>query len=221
MLAMGRKPTWPHVEMSAKARRRNVEASLPSCTALVIATARPPVLCGQSMEDFRISLEDVALLSQVAGAIAVFASLIFVGLQIREQANATSAQTEQAIASNWMALAQVIGGNAEAFTAGLASTNATFADLNDADRMRFLSAMFALFKHYENMYLQFEKGRIDEAQWDPWSNHVKMYFHQPGVQMWWSLRESAFSLVFREFLDHSVPPSEFSPAALHVSAAKA
>jgi hypothetical protein len=79
------------------------------------------------MDHFGITLENVALLSQVAGAIAVFASLIFVGLQIREQANATSAQTAQANASNWMALAQVIGGSAEAFTAGLVSTNATFA----------------------------------------------------------------------------------------------
>ena len=173
------------------------------------------------MEHFGITLENVALLSQVAGVIAVFASLIFVGLQIREQANATSAQTEQAIASNWMALAQVIGGSAEAFTAGLVSTNATFADLNDADRMRFLTALFALFKHYENMYLQFKKGRIGEAEWEPWSNHIQMYFHQPGVQTWWSLRKSAFSLVFRAFLDDSVAPRELSPAALHHAAAKA
>jgi hypothetical protein len=51
-----------------------------------------------------VTLETVALLSQVAAAAAVFASLIFVGLQMREQANATRAQTEQAIASNWLAM---------------------------------------------------------------------------------------------------------------------
>ncbi|MBS0384586.1 MAG: hypothetical protein JSS00_04470 [Proteobacteria bacterium] len=165
-----------------------------------------------------MTLESLALLSQIVGAFAVIASLIFVGLQIGQQANATRAQTEQAIAANWLALGQVIGSSAEAFTAGLVSRSSTFADLNDADRMRFLTALFALFKHYENMYLQFKKGRISEAEWQPWSNHIEMYFHQPGVQTWWGLRKAAFSAVFRDFLDNSVAPKELSPAALHRAA---
>lgn len=167
-----------------------------------------------------MTLESLALFSQVAGAIAVIASLIFVGLQIRQQADATRAQTEQAIATNWMALAQVIGNSAEAFSAGLISSSPTFADLNDADRMRFLTALFALFKHYENMYLQYKKGRLADVEWQPWSNHIQMYFHQPGVQTWWGLRRAAFSPVFRTFLDESVAPGELSPAALHQAASK-
>ena len=167
-----------------------------------------------------MTLESIALLSQVAAAFAVFASLIFVGIQIREQANATRAQTEQAIAANWMAIAEVIGGNAEAFTAGLVSTNSTFADLSDADRMRFMTAVFALFKHYENMFLQYQKGRIHKADWEPWSNHVQMYFHQPGVQSWWRLRKSAFSPHFRDFLDGCTVPDELTPTALHHAAEK-
>jgi hypothetical protein len=165
-----------------------------------------------------MTLETLSLLSQIAGVAAVFASLIFVGIQIREQANATRAQTEQAIASNWLGVAEVISSNAEAFGAGLVSSNATFADLSDAERMRFMTTIFALFKHYENMYLQFQKGRIREAEWQPWSNHAQMYFHQPGVQNWWQLRKSAFSPVFCAFLDECVEPSELSPVQLFQAA---
>lgn len=168
-----------------------------------------------------MTLETIALLSQIGGTVAVLASLIFVGLQIRQQANATRAQTEQAIAANWMALGQVISSSAEAFTSGLLSTSPTFADLNDADRMRFLTSLFALFKHYENMYLQFQKGRISDAEWQPWSNHLQMYFHQPGVQTWWGLRKATFSPAFRSFLDECIAPGELSPAALHHAAEKA
>jgi hypothetical protein len=35
--------------------------------------------------------------------------------------------------------------------------------------MRFLGAMFALFKHYEHMYLQFREGRVREEEWERWS----------------------------------------------------
>lgn len=165
-----------------------------------------------------VQLQTLALLSQIGGTIAVFASLLFVGVQIRGQANATRAQTEQAIASNWMALTNVIAENAPAFSKGLVSTSATFADLDDAERLQFLSSMFALFKHYENMFLQFSKGRISHDDWEPWSNHIQMYFHQPGVQAWWGLRKSAFSPPFRRFLEGSAPPPELSPAALHRAA---
>lgn len=167
-----------------------------------------------------MTLENIALLSQIAATVGLFASLIFVGVQIREQANATRAQTEQAIASNWNGLAQVIAGSAEAFTTGLASTSATFEELNDADRMRFLTAMFALFKHYENMYLQFQKGRIGPDHWQAWSNHIETYFHQPGVETWWALRKSAFLPRFRTFLDDSMATGEGSPNALNEAARK-
>lgn len=168
-----------------------------------------------------MSLETLALLSQVAGGFAVIASLIFVGVQIREQANATRAQTEQAIAANWMALTQVIADNADSFAAGLVSTNETFAELGDGGRLRFLSAMFALFKHYENMYLQFRKGRLSDDEWEPWSNHIQMYFHQPGVQIWWGLRKATFSPTFRAFLEGCARPPELSPAELHRAAHEA
>ncbi|MFZ5619263.1 MAG: hypothetical protein ACOZAA_18260, partial [Pseudomonadota bacterium] len=91
-------------------------------------------------------------------------------------------------------------------------------DLNDADRMRFLATIFALFKHYENMYLQFHRKRIDEDDWAPWSNHIHVYFHQPGVQNWWAIRKEAFAPAFRVFLDKSVEPPEPSPAQLHHAA---
>jgi hypothetical protein len=166
-------------------------------------------------EDAVMSLEEAAYLSQIAGVIAVLGSLVFVGLQIRQQTLATKAQTEQAIAANWMALGQLIADHAEAFTAGLVSKNPAFTDLDDANRMRFLTGIFALFKHYENMFLQFERGRVGAEDWEPWSNHIQMYFFQPGVQSWWAIRKSAFAPAFRVFLDAAKKPDEPSPQALH------
>ena len=72
----------------------------------------------------------------------------------------------------------MLSGNAEAFNAGLVSTNPTFANLSDVERMQFMTAVFVLFKHV----LALRKGRLGKAEWEPWSNHAQMYFHQPGVQ---------------------------------------
>ena len=162
-----------------------------------------------------MSLSDLALFSQVAAAAAVFASLIFVGMQIRQQANATRAQTEQAIAANWLIVADVIGSNADAVAAGLLSTSETLAELSHAERLQFFSIMFGFFKHYENIYLQFRRGRISQEEWEPCSSHVLMFLHQPGVQAWWALRKGVFAPQFRDFLERNIAPDATSIVALH------
>lgn len=161
-----------------------------------------------------MSLEQAAYLSQIIGVVAVLGSLIFVGLQIRQQTRATKAQMQQAIASNWFAGGQLLTDNAQAFTAGIASKDPSFSDLSDVDRMRFLTVIFGLFKHYENMFLQYKNGLVDAADWTPWSNHIQMYFHQPGVQSWWAIRKAAFSPAFRAYLEATTKPAEPSPVYL-------
>lgn len=160
-------------------------------------------------------LETLALFSQVAAAAAVFASLIFVGLQIREQANATRAQTEQAVAANWLVVAEVMGSNAGAVAAGLQSKSESLADLNDAERLQFFSIMFGFFKHYENIYLQYRRGRITSEEWEPCSNHVLMFLGQPGVRSWWAFRKSAFAPQFRDFLEGSMASENVTMVAMH------
>jgi hypothetical protein len=168
-----------------------------------------------------VTLESVALFSQVLAAVAVFASLIFVGMQIRLQATATRAQTEQAIAANWLAVADVMGSNAGAVTAGLISTSDTLAELNDAERLQFFSIMFGFFKHYENIYLQYRRGRISQEEWEPCSSHALMFLHQPGVQAWWRLRKGVFAPQFRDFLERSIKPDDVTIAAIHEAHAEA
>jgi hypothetical protein len=160
-------------------------------------------------------LETLALFSQVAAAAAVFASLVFVGLQIREQANATRAQTEQAVAANWLVVAEVMGSNAGAVTAGLQSKSESLAELNDAERLQFFSIMFGFFKHYENIYLQYRRGRITTDEWEPCSNHVLMFLGQPGVRAWWNMRKSAFAPQFREFLEANIASGQGGMVSLH------
>lgn len=166
-------------------------------------------------------LETLALFSQVAAAAAVFASLIFVGLQIREQANATRAQTEQAVAANWLVVADVMGSNAGAVTAGLQSSSETLAELDDAGRLQFFSIMFGFFKHYENIYLQYRRGRITKEEWEPCSNHVLMFLGQSGVRTWWSMRKNAFAPQFRQFLEGSMAGGDGAMVSLHQASRRA
>ena len=155
-----------------------------------------------------MSLEQASLLAQIVSAFAVFASLAFVGLQVRQFTEATRAQTRQHIASSWFELSKLVVEYPRTFTTGLRSTQPSFSDLDEDERTKFVSILFALFKHYENMFLEYRDGRMTAEVWAPWSLHMRIYFHQPGVQTFWAMRKDAYTASFRTFLEATERPSE-------------
>jgi len=161
-----------------------------------------------------MTLEQASYFSQIIAALGVLASLLFVGFQIRQNTAAMRAQTRQHIASSWFAMVPPICDHAEAFAAGLRSQQPGFADLTETDRLKFVSTIFGLFKHYENIYLEHRRGGISRDAWAPWSTHMRLYFHQPGVQTWWAMRKGSFIPEFQVYLETSEKPVTPTPAEL-------
>jgi hypothetical protein len=92
------------------------------------------------------------------------------------------------------------------FTRGIAATRESFSSFSDADKLIYFGAIFANSKHFENIHSQRQRGFIDDESWEAWSEHILMYFNQPGAQMWWSLRKGSFAPSFRTFLESSPAP---------------
>ena len=161
-----------------------------------------------------MSLEHVFFVSQIAAAVAVVASLLFVGFQMKHGTRATRAQIHQNIASGWFSVGPLIAVHSRTCAAGVKADEHAFAALPDDDKLAFMSVMFVFFKHYENMYLQYSEGFIRGEDWNAWVTHMFMYWRLPGVQIWWRLRRAAFAPDFRRFLETSSPPAMISMADL-------
>jgi len=143
---------------------------------------------------------------EFVGALGVVASLLFVGYSIVQNTKATRAQTHHAITQSFMSIAEILSKRPEAFAAGVSSGSEEFEQLAAGDKAFFIASIFGLFKYYEFMFLQHREGNTDDESWGAWSQHMLMAFHEPGVQVWWSLRETTFHPAFRKFLNESEPP---------------
>ena len=136
---------------------------------------------------------DLMSVSQLLGnfgefiaAIGVVASLMFVGLQIRQSTNATRAQTHQAVTQSILTVGSLVAMRPDVF-GRCCQTEDSLEGLSPGDATFFLSAMFGMFKYFELMFVQHKDGSIDSERWIAWSQHILMYFHHPGVQSWWAL----------------------------------
>ncbi len=110
------------------------------------------------------------------------------------------------ITQTFMSFLNAVLRHPDAFAVSLKSVDRNFADLSDGQKTVFFATMFGLFKHFELMYVQHANGIMDQETWDAWSEHIRMYVHQPGAQTWWNLRKAAFIPGFRAYLDSSAPP---------------
>ncbi len=155
-----------------------------------------------------MTLESIYFISQIVAVIAILASLIFVGLQVRqsnraaEQAN-TLAKADMTQAS-WDTIlvtqAQMYSTpeSADLMQRGLYGA----APLTDAEKLRFSINMSNMLSTVESGYVLWRQGLFDETSHQRTMRSMAVYFESPRVRKWWALaRKDRFVPPFSEIID--------------------
>ena len=144
---------------------------------------------------------------QVISAVAVVASLVFIGLEIRQNTAARRSQTRQAIADGSKDQMLRLVEDAQLarawqgylFPERLAPPPA----LTALDTVRVEQAILAVLRHQENVYLQYREGVSDEGILDTYS-FVGGVWDAPQFAVFWetspmrAIFDSSFVRAFNE-----------------------
>ena len=153
-----------------------------------------------------MTLEEWAFIAQIVSAIAVVASLVFVGFQLRHATAAIRATSSQAHSSLYTDLVQSIIDNADfarIWSSGIADPKA----LSQEEWVRFVAYASALFRLYESSRVQWLNGRLDEEHWHTIERQAADFGHLPGLQAAWKLRANWYSAEFRAWFE-ALRPSQ-------------
>jgi len=153
-----------------------------------------------------MTLSDLGNISEFVGAIGVVASLIYVGLEVRRNTKALRAQAQETVVSGYMQSINMISEHADVMAKCFRSSYEEFRAYPEGEKTIFFGVVFGFFKHFEQIHAQYRRGLIDDQEWDSWSEHIRMQFHQPGPQWWWTMRRTSFVESFREYLENSSRP---------------
>jgi hypothetical protein len=134
-----------------------------------------------------MSLDQASLIAQIISAIAIVASLIFVGIQLRQAAQAVRNSSSQAHSAVYSQINSVLTNNGE-FAAIWRRALANPADLAEDEWVRFVAHLSSLFRFFESSRVQWLRGQLDEEHWQTILEQVRSLGAQPGVQAWWQLR---------------------------------
>jgi hypothetical protein len=131
-----------------------------------------------------MTIQEMGALGEMIGGIAVVISLIYVGLQVRQNSNSVRAASQIALRQLGTEITSQLAAPdmARIYIQGLKDLSPLPAE----DRVRFHSLMLSLFGVYEAYYFQVYFGIIPQ-ELQPTHDHAQALFHlrKPGVKQWW------------------------------------
>jgi hypothetical protein len=145
------------------------------------------------------SLESLANLGEIIGAIAVVVSLIYLAIQVRQNTQAQRTENFSRALDRVAAMQATLSQDAD--TAVILSKGLVeLSKLTHKERIRFTFGMYELFGAFEFMFLAAKDSAIPEEVWQRWSATVAWWLSYPGVQAWWAIKPAPFTGKFESYV---------------------
>jgi hypothetical protein len=166
-----------------------------------------------------MTIQDLGSIGEFVAAIATVATLVYLAVQIRQNTRMVRTSTYQAALESSNRVNELVLDNPELhriYRLGRADPS----QLTDEERARFRLVIGQLMNVYETMFLQYERGTLDEDFWRARRRALRYVLSQPGIRSQLKqqrvhkqrgARVASFEDLIDSFLDE--PPVERRPAA--------
>jgi len=153
-----------------------------------------------------LSLEDTYFISQIIAAISIVASLLFVGVQLRQADQTRRVELIHARASRYMGhiMAEADADNARVWTRGMAGD----PQMAYSEFHQFLSLYSARMLGFEAIYLEHEARAIDADAFEPQMSAVRQLFGSSSGRAMWKIVKPTFHRRFVAWTETEFPASQ-------------
>ena len=153
---------------------------------------------------------NISDIAQTLAAVATVLSLLFVGLQIRQNTRATRAAAHHNVSDSLNALNVMFAGSGDVTKIWLTGMQDRKA-LSPEEKWRFDSMMRAYMHVCETMFVQTELGSGDDSIRLAEEEGIRTVMASPGSREWWDENPYGFCAEFRSYVE-GLAPSRVSDA---------
>lgn len=142
----------------------------------------------------------IGAIAELIGAIGVVASLVYLGIQLRQNSKTISEEIFQSLLNNYHgAMDNLISDRAvnRIWHLGLRDFDALDAD----DKRLWLTQMHASLRRYENIILQSQKYPVNKGVIAGIQNQWHWLLNQPGARKFWPKAYGVYSDEFVKFVE--------------------
>ena len=156
------------------------------------------------------TLDSLANLGEIIGAIAVVVSLIYLAVQVRQNTKAQQTENFSRALDRVASIQATLSQDPETsmiFSKGVTDPRS----LTSRERMQFTWTMYELFGAFEFMYFASQSKAMPEEIWERWSLAVAWWLSYAGVRAWWTARPIPFSETFTDYVESMLEDNPIDP----------
>ena len=139
--------------------------------------------------------EAIGAVGEIAGAIAVVLSLVYLATQIGLSRRETQAASRDAISKSMVDIMLGVSADpelSELYGKGLMDPE----NLSDNETRRFDMVMYATFECFESAFSNWQRGVLTDDDWFKWESTIGTYMSQPGSHSFWDRASQNFNPAF-------------------------
>ena len=149
----------------------------------------------------KYSLKKIALITEIIGGIALLISLIFVGVQFRENTIATKSATANAANAITVSWYTETGNSAQSSQLLWDYIKDPESMTTSAEKFQATILMHGLILSFQNNYYLANEGTLDQNVQKSLTASISAIKNQPGWQEYWENRKSHFFVEFRDYMN--------------------
>ena len=146
-----------------------------------------------------LSLDSVAKMAEVVGAVAVILGLLVVGSEIRGNTVAQQFSATQTLVSEYNESISSI--NDSEFVCIFIRAGNDFTILSQGDKIRFSILMQPILRTFEQLHYSNLKGTIDANVYSGFQRQLQSMMQLPGNRQYWAARRDWFGGAFQKYMD--------------------
>ena len=147
----------------------------------------------------------IGAIGEILGAGAVFVSLVYLALQIRNQNREARAAAMHDI---WVGFRESIGAFGDHQTSMVYTKALAQEELSDSEQLQLIVGVQRILRVWEEAFMQKNRGRLDDEVWETMVTQFSSTMGSRAFQTVWNLRKDVYSSSFRRFVDN-LPSSDY------------
>lgn len=148
-----------------------------------------------------MTLQGIGALVQIGANLAVLLSVLFLAVQARLGIQMLRDAAQRNHMDKHQSISRMMAENPQLAELWSRGSKVGIAKLNDAERAQFVNFVSYVLRIWEELFLQHQRGLIDEATWQANMLIVRDTKPLPGARDAWAVRQHLFTEAFQEFFD--------------------
>ena len=164
-----------------------------------------------------MDLDRIHKLGELAAAIAVVLSLLFVGYEVQQNSLAQKQLATRSLVKDWSDAVAALEDREMACLSHRLATDPANLTVREAGQIE--TAFWRIYKAHEELHSQYEQGMIDESVWTGFRRTAMDTMSTRGMRDWWRSYRELYSERFQQYIDRLIRETPLQTNARRLSMA--